>query len=232
MGGSPRNGVWMGGPRKDRTLRPHGRPRCVQSVSAHPRDRGNGAADASRAADRRERAVRDGTRDRGPSPGGPADGDAAGRDRGLGRGEWTLRHRHGQGRPARPFRILSIPDHGRGVHVHDPPELRLERDGVHSGAEWHDSIHALGPAASPGTHSAGPALHSAHGVPPGPEDTLRSSWSANGGTGPPISFNIPPHPANSTNTSLNYSTTYYNAIADRVDDSWVVGGAGPYMIFW
>src|SRR5437879_10573469 len=83
-----------------------------------------------------------------------------------------------------------------------------------------------------GTNSSFHAYISALGIPPGPGDTLRFSWSANGGTGPPISFNIHSHPANSTNTSLNYSTTYYNAIADRVDDSWVVGGSGPYMIFW
>src|SRR5437879_13406474 len=83
-----------------------------------------------------------------------------------------------------------------------------------------------------GTNSSFHAYISTFGIPPGPGDTLRFSWSANGGTGPPISFNIHSHPANSTNTSLNYSTTYYNAIADRVDDSWVVGGSGPYMIFW
>ena len=70
------------------------------------------------------------------------------------------------------------------------------------------------------------------GIPPGAGDTLRFSWSANSGTGPPINFNIHSHPANSTNTSLNYSTTYYNAVADRVDDSWVVTGSGPYMVFW
>ena len=83
-----------------------------------------------------------------------------------------------------------------------------------------------------GTNSSFHAYISTLGIPPGPGDTLRFSWSANGGTGPPISFNIHSHLANSTNTSLNYSTTYYNAIADRVDDSWVVGGSGPYMIFW
>src|SRR5213592_3027150 len=62
--------------------------------------------------------------------------------------------------------------------------------------------------------------------------TLGFSWSANGGVGPAIDFNIHSHPANSTNISLNYATMYYDARADRVDDSWVVAGTGPYMVFW
>src|SRR5947199_6452965 len=69
-------------------------------------------------------------------------------------------------------------------------------------------------------------------IPPGPGDTLRFSWSANGGVGPAIDFNLHSHPANSTNISLNYATMYYDARADRVDDSWVVAGTGPYMVFW
>ena len=83
-----------------------------------------------------------------------------------------------------------------------------------------------------GTNSSFHAYIATLGIPPGPGDTLRFSWSANGGVGPPISFNIHSHPANSTNTSLNYSTTYYDAIADRVDDAWIVSGSGPYMVFW
>src|SRR6266480_331377 len=77
-----------------------------------------------------------------------------------------------------------------------------------------------------GTNSSFHAYIATLGIPPGPGDTLRFSWSANGGVGPPISFNIHSHPANSTNTSLNYSTTYYDAIADRVDDAWIVCGSG------
>jgi len=83
-----------------------------------------------------------------------------------------------------------------------------------------------------GNNASFHAYISTLGIPPGAGDTLRFSWSANSGTGPPINFNIHSHPANSTNTSLNYSTTYYNAVADRVDDSWVVTGSGPYMVFW
>ena len=83
-----------------------------------------------------------------------------------------------------------------------------------------------------GTNASLHAYISTLGVPPGPGDTLRFSWSANSGIGPAISFNIHSHPANSTNTSLSYATTYYQAIADRVDDSWVVTGSGPYMVFW
>ena len=83
-----------------------------------------------------------------------------------------------------------------------------------------------------GNNASFHAYIAALGIPPGPGDTLRFSWSANSGIGPPINFNIHSHPANSTNTSLNYSTTYYNAVADRVDDSWVVAGTGPYMVFW
>jgi len=83
-----------------------------------------------------------------------------------------------------------------------------------------------------GNNSSFHAYISTLGIPPGPGDTLKFSWSANSGIGPAISFNIHSHPANSTNTSLGYATTYYNAIADRVDDSWVVTGTGPYMVFW
>ncbi len=83
-----------------------------------------------------------------------------------------------------------------------------------------------------GNNASFHAYISTLGIPPGPGDTLKFSWSANGGIGPAISFNIHFHPANSTNISLNYATTYYNAHADRVDDSWVVAGTGPYMVFW
>src|SRR5256886_14230262 len=83
-----------------------------------------------------------------------------------------------------------------------------------------------------GTNASLHAYISTLGIPPGPGDTLRFSWSANSGIGPAISFNIHSHPANSPNPPLSYATTYYQAIADRVDDSWVVTGSGPYMGFW
>ena len=85
---------------------------------------------------------------------------------------------------------------------------------------------------SSGNNASFHAYISTLGIPPGPGDTLRFSWSANSGVGPAINFNIHTHPANSTNISLNYATTYYNAHADRVDASWVVAGTGPYMVFW
>src|SRR2546423_2056574 len=83
-----------------------------------------------------------------------------------------------------------------------------------------------------GTNASFHAYIATLGIPPGPGDTLRFSWSANSGVGPAIDFNIHSHPANSTNTSLTYGTTYYQAVADRIDDSWVVTRFGPYMAFW
>jgi hypothetical protein len=83
-----------------------------------------------------------------------------------------------------------------------------------------------------GNNSSYHAYIAALGIPPGPGDTLKFSWSANSGIGPAIAFNIHSHPANSTNNSMAYATTYYNAVADRVDDQWVVAGTGPYMVFW
>src|SRR5207247_9380839 len=88
------------------------------------------------------------------------------------------------------------------------------------------------PGKSSGNNASFHADISTLGIPPGPGDTLRFSWSANSGVGPAINFNIHTHPANSTNISLNYATTYYNAHADRVDASWVVAGTGPYMVVW
>jgi hypothetical protein len=64
------------------------------------------------------------------------------------------------------------------------------------------------------------------GIPPGAGDTLRFSWSANAGLGPPIYFEIHAHP----NTS-GY-VRYYGALAARVDDAWGVPGPGDYMVFW
>src|SRR5438309_11560164 len=78
-----------------------------------------------------------------------------------------------------------------------------------------------------GNNSSFHAYISTLGIPPGPGDTLRFSWSANSGVGPAIDFNIHSHPANSTNISLNYATTYYNAQADRVADACGVAGTGP-----
>src|SRR5947199_3629739 len=83
-----------------------------------------------------------------------------------------------------------------------------------------------------GNNASFHAYISTLGIPPGPGDTLRFSWSANGGVGPAIDFNIHSHPANSTNISLNYATMYYDARADRVDDSWDVAGTGPDMAIW
>ncbi len=83
-----------------------------------------------------------------------------------------------------------------------------------------------------GNNASFHAYISTLGISPGPGDTLRFSWSANSGIGLAISFNIHSHPANSTNTSLAYATTYYHAMADRVDDSWVVTGPGPFMVSW
>src|SRR5256886_16868780 len=83
-----------------------------------------------------------------------------------------------------------------------------------------------------GTNASFHAYIATLGIPPGPADTLRFSWSANSGVGPAIDFNIHSHPANSTHTSLTYATTHYQAIADRVDDSWVVAGPGPYLVLW
>src|SRR2546430_13404772 len=82
-----------------------------------------------------------------------------------------------------------------------------------------------------GNNASFHAYISTLGIPPGPGDTLRFSWSANSGIGPAISFNIHSHLANSTNTSLTYGTTDYQAVADRIDDSCVVTGSGPYMGF-
>jgi len=66
------------------------------------------------------------------------------------------------------------------------------------------------------------------GIPPGAGDTLRFSWSANGGTGSPIYFDIHTHPGN-TNTS---STVLYSKMAVRDDDSWAVPGSDLYMLLW
>src|SRR2546430_8563976 len=65
-----------------------------------------------------------------------------------------------------------------------------------------------------GTNSSFHAYIATLGIPPGPGDTLRFSWSANGGGGPPLSVHIHPPPPHSTKTSLKYFTTHYDAIAD------------------
>jgi hypothetical protein len=83
-----------------------------------------------------------------------------------------------------------------------------------------------------GNNSSFHAYIATLGIPPGAGDTLKFSWSANSGIGPAIAFNIHSHPANTTNNSMAYATTYYNAVAVRVDDQWVVTGTGPYMVFW
>ncbi|MGI0150290.1 MAG: hypothetical protein ACREDF_12275 [Thermoplasmata archaeon] len=64
------------------------------------------------------------------------------------------------------------------------------------------------------------------GIPPGPGDTLRFSWSTNGGQGPAIYFEIHAHP-----NTTGY-VRYYNTLADRADDSWSVPDSDPYMVLW
>jgi len=64
------------------------------------------------------------------------------------------------------------------------------------------------------------------GVPPGPGDTLRFSWSSNAGQGPAIYFEIHSHP-----NSLGY-VRYYNTQADRAEDSWAIPSADGYMVMW
>src|SRR5437899_9406066 len=59
-----------------------------------------------------------------------------------------------------------------------------------------------------GNNASFHAYISTLGIPPGPGDTLRFSWSANSGIGPAISFNIHSHTANSDNTYLTYAHTY------------------------
>src|SRR2546421_5996245 len=62
-----------------------------------------------------------------------------------------------------------------------------------------------------GTNSSFHAYIATLGIPPGPGDTLRFSWSANGGGGPPLSFHIHSPPPNITNTSPYYFTTSHHA---------------------
>jgi hypothetical protein len=64
------------------------------------------------------------------------------------------------------------------------------------------------------------------GIPPGPGDTLRFSWSANEGVGPTLYFEIHAHP-----NTTGY-VRYYSALAARVDDAWSVPGPGDYMVWW
>ena len=65
------------------------------------------------------------------------------------------------------------------------------------------------------------------GIPPGPGDTLRFSWSANAGLGPKIHFDIHSHSGPS-----NYTEYYSIVLAVRDDDSWVVPRADVYMVLW
>lgn len=65
------------------------------------------------------------------------------------------------------------------------------------------------------------------GIPPGPGDTLRFSWSANAGQGPAIHFEIHSHSGSS-----GYKEYYGVPLAVRVDDSWTVPGSDVYMVLW
>lgn len=64
------------------------------------------------------------------------------------------------------------------------------------------------------------------GIPPGPGDTLRFSWSANAGQGPAIYFEIHSHP------NPSGYVRYYNTLADRAEDSWAIPSADGYMVLW
>lgn len=64
------------------------------------------------------------------------------------------------------------------------------------------------------------------GIPPGPGDTLRLSWSANAGQGPAIYFEIHSHP-----NTTGYAR-YYNTLSNRADDSWTVPDVEPFMVLW
>src|SRR5438552_2415032 len=65
------------------------------------------------------------------------------------------------------------------------------------------------------------------GIPPGPGDTLRFSWSANAGDGPAIHFEIHSHSGPN-----NYTEYYSIPLAVRDDDSWTVPAADTYMVLW
>src|SRR5207247_9238994 len=80
-----------------------------------------------------------------------------------------------------------------------------------------------------GNNASFHAYISTLGIPPGPGDTLRFSWSANGGVGPANDFNTHSHPATSTKISLNYAKTYYDTRPHQVHDSWGVAGTAPYQ---
>jgi hypothetical protein len=63
------------------------------------------------------------------------------------------------------------------------------------------------------------------GIPPGPGDELRFSWSANAGLGPAVFFEIHSHPDD------GYER-YYKITAARCDASWSVPGEGDFMVLW
>lgn len=64
------------------------------------------------------------------------------------------------------------------------------------------------------------------GVPPGPGDTLRFSWSVNAGQGPEIYFEIHSHP------NASGFIRHYNTHADLAEDSWAIPSADGYMVLW
>ena len=83
---------------------------------------------------------------------------------------------------------------------------------------------------SPVTNQTGSAYHANItnlGIPPGPGDTLRFSWSANAGAGPAIHFEIHSHSGPS-----GYTEYYSIPLAIRDDDSWSVPAADTYMVLW
>ena len=83
---------------------------------------------------------------------------------------------------------------------------------------------------APVTNQTGSAYHANItnlGIPPGPGDTLRFSWSANAGDGPAIHFEIHSHSG-----PYNYTEYYSIPLALRDDDSWTVPTADTYMVLW
>jgi hypothetical protein len=65
------------------------------------------------------------------------------------------------------------------------------------------------------------------GIPPGPGDTLRFSWTANAGRGPAIHFEIHSHVAPS-----GYKEYYSVPLASRDAGNWTVPAPDVYMVMW
>jgi hypothetical protein len=65
------------------------------------------------------------------------------------------------------------------------------------------------------------------GIPPGPGDTLRFSWSANAGRGPAVHFEIHSH-----SSAGGYKEYYSVPLAARDAGNWTVPGPDVYMVLW